>query len=181
MNIFRILLIFAASVGLAIADPETFLPAKNETKSKSGHHRETFLATKNETEIGHHGETFLPATAPAKNETEIGHHRATLVEPTKAGKVEATKAKAGKAPSGKPLYSDEGLLHRKREHKHKCSVTPFKGHWMYQSGCDGTPWEVTIKCEKKGRGEERNSGLTCTYYEKKLVSVLCNLLMSSLW
>jgi hypothetical protein len=95
----------------------------------------------------------------AKTETSnLGHRRTTVGEADKAGKAS-------------PPNSDEvGGLKRKREHE--CDMYQFEGEFVYQAGCDGNPWKISITCDKKGRKEERRSGLICTYYDEDLVSVL---------
>ena len=158
MILFRILIflsIVAASVGSAIAkENEPFLPVKNTETTSVG-----LVATKEK-------ESFLPVPVTVKNaetKTKRGRRRTTM------NNIEANKA--GKAS---PPNSDEVVLKRKRERK--CSTALFEGKFVYRNGCDGDPWEVTITCDKKGRGEERDSGLMCNYYEENLVSVcLCNI------
>jgi hypothetical protein len=154
--IFRILIflsIVAASVGSAIAkENEPFLPVKNTETTSVG-----LVATKEK-------ESFLPVKN-AETKTKRGRRRTTIKN--------IEKIKAGKASPPNP-NSDEVVLKRKRERK--CSTALFEGKFVYQNGCDGDPWEVTITCDKKGRNEDRRSGLMCTYYEENLVSVcLCNI------
>ena len=75
----------------------------------------------------------------------------------------ANKDKAGKA-------SEEVSLHRVRQRQ--CdSMDPFKGSFVYQSGCGGNAFEVSITCENKGRKEEHRDGLMCSFYEETLVSI----------
>ena len=105
------------------------------------------------------GEDHLMLPVPVKNaETEtsnLGHRRTREAD------------KAGKAS---PPNFDEGELKRHREHQ--CdSMAPYKGLFVYQAGCGGNSFEVSITCENKGRKEERRSGVTCTFYEKTLVSL----------
>ena len=83
----------------------------------------------------------------------------------------ANKDKAGKA---KASESEEVSLHRERQHQ--CdSMAPFEGSFVYQGGCRGNAFEVSITCEDKGRKEERRSGLMCSFYEETLVSLCDNL------
>jgi hypothetical protein len=110
-------------------------------------------------------ESFLPVKN-AETKTKRGRRRTTI------NNIE--KIKAGKASPPNP-NSDEVVLKRKRERKCR-TARLFEAKFVYQNGCDGDPWEVTITCDKKGRGEERDSGLMCNYYEENLVSVcLCNI------
>ena len=72
--------------------------------------------------------------------------------------------KAGKA-------SEEVSLHRVRQRR--CdSMAQFEGSYVYQGGCGGNAFEVSITCEDKGRKEERRDGLMCTFFEKTMVSIL---------
>jgi hypothetical protein len=144
-----IITIVAASFGSAIAiaeEDESFLPVKNTETTSVG-----LVTTKEK-------ESFLPVK---NSETKSSHRRTST-----------TIAEANKAGKASPPNSDEVGLKRKREHE--CSTAQFEGTRVYQNGCDGDPWEVRITCEKKGRNEDRRSGVTCTYYEENLVSVcLC--------
>ena len=79
------------------------------------------------------------------------------------GLAAANKDKAGKS-------SEEVSLHRRRERQ--CdSMDPFKGFFVYQSGCGGNAFEVSIDCEDKGRKGEQHDGLMCTFFEKTVVSL----------
>ena len=72
--------------------------------------------------------------------------------------------KAGKS-------SEEVSLHRRRERL--CdSMASFEGLFVYQSGCFGNAFEVSITCEDKGRRGEQRDGLMCTFFEKTVVSIL---------
>ena len=80
----------------------------------------------------------------------------------------ANKDKAGKA---KASESEEVSLHRVRQRL--CdSMDPFEGLFVYQSGCFGNAFEVSITCEDKGRKGKQRDGLTCTFFEKTVVSIL---------
>jgi len=91
----------------------------------------------------------------------------TFCEANKAGKVKDKKT----GPN--PGKSKRLKLKRIREHEHECNMAPFLDTFVYQSGCGDDAWEVNIRCETKGRKEERRSGLMCSYSEKDLVSVFC--------
>jgi hypothetical protein len=97
----------------------------------------------------------------AKTETSnLGHRRRTT-----------TLGEADKAGKASPPNSDEvGGLKRKREHE--CDMYQFEGEFVYQAGCDGNPWKISITCNKKGRNKDRRSGVTCSYFEEDLVSLL---------
>ncbi len=85
------------------------------------------------------------------------------------GLATANKDKAGKVSEEVSLHR-----HRERQHQHQCdsiSMAPFKGSFVYQGGCGGNSFEVSITCENKGRKEERRNGVMCTFYEETLVSL----------
>lgn len=134
-------------------------PFKNaETETKSGHRGTTT------SDVGEGVDRLLSVSVPVKNaETEtsnLGHRRRTT-----------TLGEADKAGKASPPNFDKGGLKRRREHQ--CdSMAPFEGSFVYQDGCDGNPWEVKITCNKKGRNKDRRSGVTCSYFEENLVSLL---------
>ena len=147
--------LLAASASGAGEDRLLSVPFKNaETETESGHRGTTT------SDVGEGEDRLLSVSVPVKNaETEtsnLGHRRRTTVG-------EADKA-------GKASNFDEGL---KRKREHQCdSMALFEGSFVYQDGCDGNPWEVKITCNKKGRNKDRRSGVTCSYFEENLVSLL---------
>ena len=150
--------LLAASASGAGEDRLLSVPFKNaETETKNGHRGTTT------SDVGEGEDRLLSVSVPVKNaETDtsnLGHRRRTTGEADKAGKA---------SPSN--FY--EGGLKRRREHQ--CdSMAPFEGTFVYQAGCDGNPWEVRITCNKKGRNKDRRrSGVTCSYFEENLVSLL---------
>jgi hypothetical protein len=145
--------LLAASASGAGEDRLLSVPFKNaETKSKSGH--------RGTTDVGEGEDRLLPVPVKdAETETSnLGHRRRTTGEADKAGKA---------SPSN--FY--EG---RKRKREHQCDMYQFEGTFVYQNDCDGNPWEVKITCNKKGRNKDRRSGsgVTCSYFEENLVSLL---------
>lgn len=91
---------------------------------------------------------------------------AAFGEASKAGKVKDKKTGPNPGKSKR--------LKLKRYREHECNImAPYLGTFVYQSGCGDDAWEVNIRCETKGRKEERRSGLMCSYSEKDLVSFLC--------
>ena len=83
---------------------------------------------------------------------------------SESGLAAANKDKEGKA-------SEEVSLHRVRQHNLCDSMDPFEGSFVYQSGCGGNAFEVSITCEDKGRKGEQRDGLLCTFFEKTVVSL----------
>jgi len=150
--------LLAASASGAGEDRLLSVPFKNaETETESGHRGTTT------SDVGEGEDRLLSVSVPVKNaETEtsnLGHRRrtTTLDEADKAGKASS------------PNF-DKGGLKRRREHQ--CDMYQFEGEFVYEAGCDGNPWEVTITCNKKGRNKDRRSGVTCSYFEENLVSLL---------
>jgi hypothetical protein len=151
--------LLAASASGAGEDRLLSVPFKNaETETESGHRGTTT------SDVGEGEDRLLSVSVPVKNaETEtsnLGHRRRTT-----------TLGEADKAGKASPPNFDKGGLKRRREHQ--CdSMAPFEGSFVYQDGCDGNPWEVKITCNKKGRNKDRRSGVTCSYFEENLVSLL---------
>ena len=148
--------LLAASASGAGEDRLLSVPFKNaETETDRGHRGITT------SDVGEGEDRLLSVSVPVKNaETEtsnLGHRRRT----TTLGEAD----KAGKASN-----FDEGL---KRKREHQCdSMALFEGSFFYQDGFDGNPWEFKITCNKKGRNKDRRSGVTCSYFEENLVSLL---------
>jgi len=155
----------ASVFGSAIAkENEPFLPTVKNAETESIHlslrgRGNTKMLTLDAASASGAGEDRL-LSDPFKNaETEtsnLGHRRRTTV------------GEADKAGKASPPNIYEGG--RKRHRQHQCDL--FEGKFVYQNGCDGNPWEVTITCDKKGRNKDRRSGVTCSYFEENLVSLL---------
>ncbi len=107
----------------------------------------------------------------AETETESGHRGTTTSD---VGEGE-DRLLSVSVPVKNAETKTSNLGHRglKRRREHQCdSMAPFEGSFVYQDGCDGNPWEVKITCNKKGRNKDRRSGVTCSYFEENLVSLL---------